>query len=131
MKIIISPRQLLVSILLLSVSAAGLNAAIIDAGRITTTHARFTVITPECIRLEYSAAGEFVDVPSYFAVNRDARDTAAQIKASDNQIVIDTGIIKLEYTDNAQPFNRENLKATIHGLDKTAEWRPGDTNSEN
>jgi hypothetical protein len=41
--------------------------------QVTVGPARFTVITADCIRIEYNANGPFINEPSYFAANRDAR----------------------------------------------------------
>ena len=40
-------------------------------------NARFTVIAPECVRLEYSENRRFIDIPSMFAINRNGVPSVA------------------------------------------------------
>lgn len=92
--------------------------------------ARFTVITPECIRLEYSAAGRFVDEPTQLAAARppwNADHPNRIVSAGDGPVTIDTGRIRLEYAPDGVPFSPHNLRATIrvgNGADDAA-WQPG------
>ncbi|MGN6625092.1 MAG: hypothetical protein ACTHLN_00605, partial [Tepidisphaeraceae bacterium] len=94
-------------------------------GQVVAGQARFTVITPQCIRMEYNADGHFVDEPSYFAANRTARYTKAAITRDAGQVTIDTGVIHLVYTPDGKPFDATNLHATIRQQDQSIEWRPG------
>ena len=41
--------------------------------------ARFTVITPQLIRMEYASDGKFIDAPSWFARNRTATTPAIRL----------------------------------------------------
>ncbi len=93
--------------------------------------ARFSVAGAECVRLEYSAAGEFVDAPSMFAVNRDYDYRGFTISEDGGTTIIDTGRIKLFYTPDGKPFSRSNLRAEIRKGDGTVEWRPGMANRGN
>lgn len=90
--------------------------------------ARFTVLTPHCIRIEYSQNGRFVDQPSLFAVNRAARFGGFTLRKSGKATVIDTGAIQLRYAPDGQPFSAANLSAVIRG-GKT--WVPGAKNHGN
>jgi alpha-glucosidase (family GH31 glycosyl hydrolase) len=94
-------------------------------GMAATSHARFTVITPNLIRVEYAPDGKFVDAPSWFAVNREARDSDAKIQVQDGKVDIDTGIIHLTYTENGKPFAAGNLSAEIKKGDQSVPWHPG------
>lgn len=78
---------------------------------VTLGQARFTVIAPECIRLEYHAQGAFIDAPSLFAIERAARHGEATIRRSSGtassaegsgpeEIVIEMGRMRLEYRDD-------------------------------
>jgi len=93
--------------------------------------ARFSVVGPNCIRLEYSSEGKFIDSPSMFAVNRDY-DYADFTKTEDGDTtIIDTGRIKLFYSPDGNPFSVSNLRAEIRKGDGTVEWRPGMPNNGN
>jgi len=94
-------------------------------------NARFTVIAPECIRIEYTENGRFVDAPSYFAVNRDAGYTNYDVSREGGTLVIDTGRIRLEYTPDGGRLDEKNLSARIRVGDGFAEWKPGMKNEGN
>ena len=93
--------------------------------------ARFTVITPQCVRLEYAPGGKFVDAPSLFAVNRAARYGGFQTANTGKSTTIDTGAIRLTYTPNGESFSGSNLRAEIRNGTQTAVWAPGASNLGN
>src|SRR5262245_1924061 len=63
-----------------------------NEGQFVVGSARFTVITPTLIRMEYDERQYFVDEPSYFAVEREARfHHAAYTALPTGRVVIDTG----------------------------------------
>lgn len=94
-------------------------------------HARFTVVTPLCIRMEYSASDHFVDQRSLFAVGRQARFNGFHLTQQNGMTVIDTGVIHLVYTPDSRPFSPQNLEATISHDGVTAHWTPGASNGGN
>jgi len=93
-------------------------------------NARFMVITPNCIRLEYNPNAQFIDAPSLFAANRAAR-AAVQVKQSAGSVIISTGAIRLTYTPDGQPFSPANLYADIKRGSQTVRWTPGAANPGN
>ena len=93
--------------------------AIVESGK-----ARFTVIAPECIRIEYSGTGEFVDARSMFAVNRGAAFLEYTLEREGDLITIDTGKIRLTHTADGTPFGPHNLKALIRNGESDASWVP-------
>ena len=117
------PRSLVFTLSLLLISIQALLAA--PSGVETLGSARFTVITPELIRMEYAPEGKFIDAPSWFARNREVRDTNYQADRSGQTLTIDTGIIHLEYTNDGQSFDAGNLKATIKSAGGTLSWVAG------
>ena len=102
-----------------------------NPGEVTAGHARFTVITPNLIRMEYSRQNAFVDDPSWFAVNRDARDEKAVLHADKDSVDIDTGVIHLSYHDNGKPFSPDNLQAEIKKGSEVVLWKPGRVSTQN
>lgn len=103
-----------------------------QSGQVTIGRARFTVITPELIRLEYARTGHFVDDPSWFAINRTARFTKATIRQDAGTLSVDTGSIHLTYHDTGKPFTPDNLTATIRRDPASAvNWQPGQSNPGN
>ncbi len=115
------------------IRAVALTSAILssNAGIVRVGNARFTVITPQCIRLEYSPQGQFVDSPSLFAINRDRRDTNYRLAQKDDQTIIDTGQIRLIYTPDGNSFSDKNLKALIQSDGKEILWTQSAQNKQN
>jgi len=93
--------------------------------------ARFTVITPECIRLEYSENGKFINEPSLFAANRKARFNKFTFIQVDGKTIIKTSGIKLIYKPNGKPFSPENLEIHVLKGDEVVSWTPSMKNKEN
>lgn len=98
---------------------------------IVVGNARFTVITPECIRIEYAPDGKFIDAKSLFAVDREARSSDFTLKKSPSRVVIETLRIRLIYTPDGQPLNTANLGAVIRKGKEFVEWAPGVGNPGN
>lgn len=90
--------------------------------------ARFSVLTPNCIRIEYDKGAQFLDTPSLFAVNRKARFNGFKLEKRGAATVIDTGAIRLSYTPNGAAPSSSNLSATISG---GTNWSPGTKNRGN
>ncbi len=100
-------------------------------GIVVAGNARFTVVTANCIRMEYSETGKFVDAPSMFAANRAARFTGYKLTRSRHTLTIDTGAIKLRYSADGKRFSPGNLRGVIKCGSGTVTWKPGQENSGN
>jgi alpha-glucosidase (family GH31 glycosyl hydrolase) len=96
-----------------------------EQGTVVVGNARFEVIAPNLIRIEYASDNKFVDLPSFFALNRNIRDADAHITRAGNKVEIDTSIIQLIYQPDGMPFSAGNLQAHIKNGNKTATWNPG------
>ncbi|MBV9851531.1 MAG: DUF5110 domain-containing protein [Armatimonadetes bacterium] len=116
---------------LLSVLALLPLPAIASPNPVVVGHARFTVITPHCVRMEYAPSGKFVDNPSLFAADRRARLNAFRLRSAGGVTVIDTGVIRLSYGPDGRPFSPANLQAAIHNGSVIARWTPGAANPGN
>jgi alpha-glucosidase (family GH31 glycosyl hydrolase) len=101
-----------------------------QTGQIIIGAARFTAITPYCIRLEYSPNNGFVDEPTLFAANRNVSDLKAKISRTTEGVTIDTGKLRLVYKNNGQPFNASNLEVTFAQGAQIKSWKPGQTNTD-
>ena len=106
--------------LFVAISISQLRAA--PTGVETLGSARFTVITPQLIRMEYASDGKFIDAASWFARNRDVRDTHYQVQNDGQTLTIDTGIIHLVYTNDGKSFAANNLKAEVKTGSGTVSW---------
>ena len=94
----------------------------------TMGDARFTVISPTLVRLEQGPEGAFIDAPSWFAANRQARCQTYVVKKDGAAFSFDTGKMKLTYTPNGKPFGPDNLKIELTG---GPAWAPGMQNKGN
>ena len=87
--------------------------------------ARFSVITPQLIRMEWSPDGKFDDRPTQ---NIRCRDLGAQSfrSSEENGVVhIDTDALQLEYRPDGKPFSSGNLKISFRFGSRTVSWTPG------
>jgi alpha-glucosidase (family GH31 glycosyl hydrolase) len=84
--------------------------------------ARFTVISTDCIRMEYSENGKFIDEPSLFAANRNIDFNNFSVKNKDGKTVIRTQRVTLAYKPNGKPFSAENLEAFFMRGRKRVKW---------
>jgi hypothetical protein len=136
-------RAALVAGLLSGLAACG-GGAPEPGATIRAGHARFTVITPECVRIEYSEKDRFVDAPSIFAAARRARPgpgggagaalvppPAYTVKREGRRTRIDTGRMQIDFVDDGAPPGAGNLRATIAGGSAPITWTPGARNAGN
>ncbi len=98
-------------------------AAVIVAG-----HARFTVLTPQLIRMEWSANGKFEDHPSFVFLNRRLPVPKFQQKHDGPRLTLTTSALKLTYNaataDNGK-FSPTNLSISFTLDGKQVTWHPG------
>ena len=86
-------------------SAQNANIAYRDA------NVRFTVITDGTIRMEYAPDGQFVDAPSFVAVNRSYPKSNYTVKDG-STVEITTPCMTLPYKKGSGPFTDNNLSIT-------------------
>ena len=100
-------------------------------------NARFTVLTPRLIRMEWSADGRFEDNATLAIVNRNLPVPSYKKAAKGKGVVITTEGLKLTYTGEGK-FNGKNLKVEFKMADpsskkgvKTVVWTPDSDDSGN
>ncbi|MDP4208705.1 MAG: glycoside hydrolase family 31 protein [Bacteroidota bacterium] len=99
---------------------------------ITEGNVRFTVLTPELIRMEYSPSGKFEDKASLVFINRKLPVPKFLKKISGKTITVKTEKIVLKYKIDGKPFTAENLSVEIAGGNsKKTIWTPGTKDSLN
>ena len=118
-------------------------------------HARFTVLTPQLIRMEWSADGKFEDHASFVFLNRrlpvpkfqktftvsasGSASGAAQpgsaakpINGPTDGIILKTDALTLTYDEAGDGrFTADNLSITLTVDGKQVTWHPGDKDPEN
>lgn len=88
-------------------------------------HARFTVLTPELIRMEWAADEKFEDHASLIFLNRRMPVPAFHTEQKDGTLTIDTGKLKLLYRMNEGNFTAKNLSVSLEVGGEAVTWHPG------
>ncbi len=94
-------------------------------------HARFTILTPRLLRLEWSATGAFEDRGSLAFPQRYALPPSFTVTTAQDVTTISTDALWLRYRHEAGPFSSQNLAITIREGDVQHTWRPGQPNLGN
>ena len=94
-------------------------------------NARFTVISSVCIRIEYAENKNFVDERTLFAENRDNTFSDFELINNKNEVIINTGRIKIIYKPDGNIFSKNNLSAFIKSDTGFINWYPGKKNEKN
>jgi len=90
------------------------------------TNVRLSVITPECLRLEFSRTGRFVDAPSVVARHRRPSQVVTSSRIGE-VIEVSTPGVRLRFINDGLPFHPGNTRARISPSDAAPfTWRPGD-----
>ena len=106
---------------------------------VTIGNARFTVLTPQLIRMEWAADGKFEDHASFVFLNRrlpvpkftSGLDLTGPREKQSIPTFIDTGALRLVYMPSNGPFTAENLSITLTVDGQPVIWHPGDKDPEN
>lgn len=98
---------------------------------IVCDNARFTVLTPELIRMEWSENGKFEDNKTLTFVNRNLPVPKFTKSVSKSGVTIKTDALTLHYKNNGQPFDAKNLEITMKLNGKNVKWTPGMDNPGN
>ena len=91
-------------------------------------HARFTVLTPQLIRMEWAADGKFEDHASFVFLNRRLPVPTFTAKRDGDQLRIDTGALRLIYNAGAPEdgkFSPEDLGISFRLDGKRVSWQAG------
>ena len=99
--------------------------------------ARFTVLTPRLIRMEWAADSQFEDRATLGVVNRNLEVPKFEVKKSNSKVVIKTSEMTLTYVGQ-ENFSAENLSVVFKMADpkskkgvKSVTWKPGMDDSGN
>lgn len=91
---------------------------------------RFTVLTPQLIRMEWSEDGAFEDRATLTFVNRKMPAVPFKVHKSRSRLTVKTDKVTLTYVKNGK-FSAENLKAEFMLNGKKVVWHYGDKDSLN
>jgi len=97
-------------------------------------NARFTVLTPELIRMEWAADGKFEDHASFVFINRRLPVPSFTKEELDHKLILKTSALTLKYDASAGQsgqFTPEDLSIEFTVDGKPVTWHPGQTDPEN
>jgi alpha-glucosidase (family GH31 glycosyl hydrolase) len=105
-------------------------SAIADPGAVIVSgHARFTILTPQLIRMEWTADGRFEDRPSLVFLNRHLAVPKFKATHKGKNLILETSALRLQYTPQGTgKFSPTNLTVTLtdfHSGETTPTWHPG------
>ena len=99
--------------------------AVVEAG-----NARFTVLTPQLIRMEWSEDGRFEDRATLTFVNRETPVPDFKVRDTKSRLTITTPVLTLTYTKGGK-FSDKNLKAVFRLNGREVVWTPGTEDPQN
>ena len=113
--------------------SAGENPAASSESYVVFGNARFTVLTPRLVRMEWSADGKFEDRATLGIVNRRPEVPDFTVRETKNSVTVRTDFLTLKY-HGQEKFDKDNLSITFliseNGKEK-GEWHPGMDDSGN
>lgn len=116
----------------LAVAAADVEDPVADpAAVVTAGNARFTVLTPRLIRMEWSPNGKFEDNKTLTIVNRRLPVPKFTVKQSAKDLVIKTADLTLTYRKGPDSLTAKNLSVRYKLNGKNMTWTPGADDSAN
>ena len=96
---------------------------------VTSGNMRFTVLTPELIRIEYSNQNKFEDRASFVVINRNLPVPAFTTREENGYLFITTNQLVLQYKIGTYPMNADpcnpNLQITLQLNGEDIVWYPG------
>jgi Glycosyl hydrolases family 31/Ricin-type beta-trefoil lectin domain/Domain of unknown function (DUF5110)/IPT/TIG domain len=96
-----------------NISMAGGTAA--SQAVVVSGDARFEVLTPEVIRMEYSPSGSFLDDPTFDVLDRDFSVPSYTSSVSSGWLTITTSQLTLKYQVGSGPFTAANTQMQLLG----------------
>ncbi len=97
-------------------------------------NARFTVLTPQLIRMEWAADGKFEDHASLVFLNRRLPAPNFTVEQTTQRLVIKTSALEIRYSTTAGSngkFTPDNLQVTFTLNGRQVTWHPGTPDSGN
>ena len=116
--------------LTLMLPAAAANPKADPQAVVTTGNARFTVLTPQLIRMEWSQDGRFEDRATLTFINRELPVPEFRVRDSRSKLTIETSALTLTYLKQGR-FTEQNLKVTFRLNGRDVTWTPGMEDPQN
>lgn len=120
---------LLSACVLSPLAADALNPVAREEATVVDGNARFTILTPEMIRIEYSDKGVFEDRATFAIVNRELDIPRFSTERKDGYLYIHTDKLTLAYRQGTDPrtvpASSDNLSITMRHNGRDVRWYPG------
>ena len=107
------------------------NPAPNEAAVVTDEAVRFTVLTPQVIRMEWQAQEQFNDQASFVFINRDLPAPEFKVNRTKKWLTIKTDHLTLRYRRGSGQFDAENLSIKLKLNEKEITWQPGLQDDQN
>src|SRR5687768_363468 len=83
------------------------------ASSVVSGSARFEVLSPTLIRMEYAGDRRFEERPTFNAINRQFPRASFSKTQQNGLLIIKTGKLTLQYRLNSGPFSQDNLRVDL------------------
>lgn len=80
---------------------------------VVTRNARFQVLTPGLVRMEYSKTGDFLDAPTFNVLNRKFNVPDYAVRRDGKSLIITTSKLVFAYLLDSGPFTPLNTRITL------------------
>lgn len=101
------------------------NPAANPKASVTASQVRFTVLTPQLIRMEWSKDGTFEDRASLVFVNRNLPVPGFSTREEGGWTILQTDKLVLRYKKGSGQFRADNLQVIFNINGKSVTWHPG------
>ncbi|MEO1030243.1 MAG: TIM-barrel domain-containing protein [Bacteroidota bacterium] len=98
---------------------------------VVSGEARFTVLTPRVIRMEWDTDKTFEDRASFAIVNRNTTTPTFNVEDQEGWLVITTDDLQLRYKKESGQFSEKNLEISLQVDGETVNWKLGTKNGGN
>lgn len=116
----------------LSALAVSEGASARDAREVVSGNARFQVLSPSLMRMEYSPTAKFVDESTVAVIGRDGwPESKYGTEVVDGWLNVTTDKMTVSYKVGSGPFGEANLKVKWSGSSGERAWKPGDKDDGN
>ena len=88
-------------------------------------NARFTILTPRLVRLEYSPDNNWTDEKTLTVINRSLPLPHFKKSVSKSSARVETDFLTLDYKNDGKPFDKHNLSITFMLNGHELKWHPG------
>ncbi|MEK9137517.1 MAG: TIM-barrel domain-containing protein, partial [Bacteroidota bacterium] len=92
---------------------------------VVSDHARFTILTPQLLRMEWSEDAKFEDNASLVFVNRMLPVPRFTSERKNGWLLVQTDKLTLKYKEGSGKFRSDNLDVVLAGTRGSIIWRPG------